>query len=91
MRWRTAIHDVAPRDRAARACDGPTMTDARKLPDDHKSAPKGPSIFELVNQGLEGVDVEGFVLAAKKYGDDHARELADLEAGHHPLQRKRAR
>ncbi len=67
------------------------MTAARKLPAAQESAPKGPSIFELVNQGLEGVDVEGFVLAAKKYGDDHARELADLEAGHHPLQRKRAR
>lgn len=66
------------------------MTAARELPAAQESARTGPSILELVNQGLEGVDVEGFVLAAKKYGDDHARELADLEAGHHPLQRKRA-
>ncbi len=65
---------------------------ARKLPAGPQgAAPKRPSILELVDQGLEGVDVEGFVQAAKTYGDDHERELADLKAGHHPLQRKRTR
>lgn len=65
---------------------------ARKLPTAPQgAASKRPSILELVDQGLEGVDVDGFVQAAKKYGDDHERELADLKAGHHPLQRKRRR
>lgn len=68
------------------------MTAARRLPAAlEEAAPKRPSILDLVDQGLAGVDVEGFVQAAKEYGDDHERALADLKAGHHPLQRKRTR
>jgi len=66
---------------------------ARKLPVEAKlpeqSAPKRPSAREFLARGLAGADVSGFVEAAKKYDGDVERELADLEAGRHPLQRRK--
>lgn len=64
------------------------MTAARKLslplP---QSAPPRSRMYELMMREMESADIEGFVQAAEKYGDDHERELADLRAGTHPLQR----
>jgi hypothetical protein len=57
-----------------------------------KQPAKRSTFHELLLRGLEGCDVEGFKMAAEKYGGDAARELSDLRAGRHPLQRrKRAR
>ena len=42
---------------------------------------------DLLARELESADIEGFVQAAKEYQGDAERELADLEAGRHPLQR----
>lgn len=62
---------------------------ARKLPPAPQQEPaKKPSIVELMTKQAERADVEGFLLAADKYGDDFGRELADLKAGEHPLQRR---
>lgn len=41
----------------------------------------------MLARELESADIEGFVQAAKEYQGDAERELADLEAGRHPLQR----
>lgn len=72
------------------------MTAARKLDPSpllpERGAQHAASLSDLLAQELESADVEGFAQAAEKYGADFERELADLEAGRHPLQRrKRAR
>ena len=36
-------------------------------------------------------NAEALALAGKSYQDDPARELADLEAGRHPLQKRKPR
>jgi hypothetical protein len=41
---------------------------------------------ELMRRAFEGMDVAGLIEAGERYGDDAARELADIEAGRHPLQ-----
>lgn len=66
---------------------------ARKWPVEaslpEQSLPKHPSAREFLARGLAGADMSGFVEAAKKYDGDLGRELADLEAGRHPLQRRK--
>lgn len=63
---------------------------ARKIPVEVQPADsKRPSVHEFLQRGLDGADVEGFVQAARMYEGDAERELADLEAGRHPLQRRK--
>jgi len=63
---------------------------ARKLtPLPEQAPPKRSKTFELMMLEMETADVEGFALAAKRYGDDTERELADLQAHRHPLQRRK--
>lgn len=72
------------------------MTAARKLPPqpDARSRSRVPeakplSAFDFLALGMAQTDVKGLVDAGNKYGDDIDREIADLEAGCHPLQRAR--
>jgi hypothetical protein len=67
------------------------MTAARKMPVEAPPEPKRMSTRELLAEGAKRVNFESHAEAAREYGDDFARELADLEAGRHPSQiRKRA-
>jgi hypothetical protein len=55
-----------------------------------EAAQKNPdrrSFKELFALGMKGADIQGLAKAAQKYEGDPARELADIEAGRHPLQR----
>lgn len=67
------------------------MTAARKIPAETKRErdPRRMSAHELFAEGLKRVDAEGLIEAGNEYGDDFARELADLQAGRHPSQRSK--
>lgn len=67
----------------------PITAAARKLPSPQQDPPPRMSLSDLIARELETADVGGFVQAAKKYRDDHVRELADLKVGSHPLQRRK--
>lgn len=58
---------------------------ARKLPALPQEASKR-STRELFEEGLKRVNVKALLAAEDEYGDDVERELADLQAGRHPLQ-----
>jgi hypothetical protein len=49
---------------------------------------EGLTLRELLLEGEKHIDVEGLIEAGNKYGEDVERELADIEAGVHPLQRR---
>jgi hypothetical protein len=49
-----------------------------------------PNLEECIERACKGRDYEGLEEAARLYGDDLRAELAAIEAGTHPLQRRRA-
>jgi hypothetical protein len=65
---------------AAKALE-PTLTPA---------ASERPNLDECIERACKGRDEEGLMEAARLYGDDLRAELAAIEAGTHPLQRRRA-
>ena len=46
-----------------------------------------PNTRECLRQALVRMDVDGLGQASELYGDDVDRELEDIKAGRHPLQR----
>jgi hypothetical protein len=62
---------------------------AKSVKPSETSAPKRSRMVEFLERGMDGMDVEALVEAGKVYGDDYERELADIQAGRHPLQRRK--
>ena len=54
------------------------------------ATPERPNLRECLERARKGRDHEGLMEAARLYGDDLRAELAAIEAGTHPLQRRRA-
>jgi hypothetical protein len=46
-----------------------------------------PATHECLRRALASLDLAGLAEAGEQYGDDVERELADIQAGRHPLQR----
>jgi len=65
-----------------------TISAAKTVKPSEVNAPARSNAYELLARGMKRVDVEALVEAGKEYGADHDRELADVEAGRHPLQRR---
>lgn len=54
------------------------------------SAPEAPDLFACLERGRMGRDQAGLEEAARQFGGDLHAELAAIEAGTHPLQRRRS-
>ena len=52
------------------------------------SSGEAPAYFSHLTEA-DFANEDALIEAGKLYGDDDDRELADLEAGRHPLQRRR--
>jgi hypothetical protein len=66
------------------------MTAARKIPTESTPTARGTNTRELFAEGLKQVNLPSLMEAEREYGDDFARELADLEAGRHLYQLRKS-
>jgi len=84
----TAKHDLTlpPRVGPATLPDMDVATIAHAELD--RSTEEAPAFFSHLTEA-DFANEDALIEAGKLYGDDADRELADLEAGRHPLQRPR--
>jgi hypothetical protein len=69
-----------PMRRSSSAAAEPTRTPV-------PASEERPATHDCVRRALASLDLAGLAEAGEQYGDDVERELADIHAGRHPLQR----